>query len=73
MCLGMPAKVIEVTDKTCLVEILGVTREISAELLKDVDIGDYVLVHAGCAISKIDEAEALKTIELFRELKELIP
>ena len=72
MCLGIPGKVIKVEDKTCLVEIMGVSREISIELLKDIKLGDYVLIHAGCAIQKLDEEEAVRTIELFKELKELM-
>ena len=71
MCLGIPGKVIKIENKESLVEILGVSREISLELLKDIKIGDYVIIHAGCAIAKIDEEEALRTIELFEELKEL--
>lgn len=71
MCLGLPGKIIKIYDKACLVEIMGVSREVSIELLKNVNVGDYVLIHAGCAISKIDEEEALKTIELFHELREL--
>lgn len=72
MCLGLPGRVIKIEDKTSLVEVMGVSREVSIELLKNVSIGDYVLVHAGCAITKIDEEEALRTIELFRELRELV-
>lgn len=71
MCLGLPGRIIKIEDKTGLVEILGVSREISMELLKDIKIGDYVLIHAGCAIEKIDEEEALRTIELFKELKKI--
>ena len=71
MCLGIPGKVIKIENKASLVEILGVSREISLDLLKDIKIGDYVIIHAGCAIAKIDEEEALRTIELFEELKEL--
>ncbi len=72
MCLGIPGKIVKIEDGMSLVEIMGISREISVELLKDVKIGDYVLIHAGCAIQKIDEDEALKTIELFREMEELI-
>ncbi|MDF2524426.1 MAG: hydrogenase assembly protein HypC [Clostridiales bacterium] len=72
MCLGIPGKVVKIEDKKCLVEVMGVTREISIELLKYVNLGDYVMIHAGCAISKIDEQEALTTIELFDELRELV-
>ncbi|KNY24927.1 HypC/HybG/HupF family hydrogenase formation chaperone [Pseudobacteroides cellulosolvens] len=71
MCLALPGKIIEIKGKTGLVEMLGVSREVSLELIKDYKPGDYVLVHAGCAISKVDEEEAIKTIELFNELKEM--
>ena len=71
MCLGLPGKIVKIESKTALVEIMGVSREISIELLKEVNIGDYVLIHAGCAIQRLDEEEALKTIELFNELREL--
>jgi len=71
MCLALPGKIIQIEGKTSIVEILGVKREVSMELIKDYEVGEYVLIHAGCAIQKIDEEEAIKTEELFRELKEL--
>jgi len=71
MCLAVPGKVVKISDRTCVVEIMGVSREIFIELLKDVNLGDYVLIHAGCAIQKLDQEEAIKTIELFKELEEL--
>jgi hydrogenase expression/formation protein HypC len=71
MCLGIPGKVIEMKDKSSLVEIMGVSREVSLELLKGINVGDYVLIHAGCAIQKIDEEEAINTLSIFKELKEL--
>ncbi|MDP4092525.1 MAG: HypC/HybG/HupF family hydrogenase formation chaperone [Bacillota bacterium] len=72
MCLAVPGKVIKIENGSGTVEILGVTREVSLELLKDIQIGDYVLIHTGCAIQKLDEDEAIKTIDLFKELKEII-
>jgi hydrogenase expression/formation protein HypC len=72
MCLGIPAKVISINDNSGFVEVMGVSREVSFELLKSVNVGDYVLIHAGCAISVIDKAEAEKTIEIFKELKEIV-
>lgn len=71
MCLGMPAKVVEINGNNCTVEIMGVTSEISIELLENVKVGDYVLVHAGCAIQVLDQEDALNTIEIFKELKEI--
>lgn len=62
MCVGLPAKVAEVRDGMAVVDASGVKRIISAELVEDLNPGDYVMVHAGLAIAKIgsddgDEAE----------------
>ena len=71
MCLAVPGEVKVILGKKALIATLGVEREASIELLKDVKVGDYVIVHAGCAIAKVDEGEALETIKLFKELEEL--
>lgn len=55
MCVGLPAKVVRIQDGMALVDASGARREISAELLSDIDPGDYVMVHAGVAIAKITE------------------
>lgn len=74
MCLGIPAKVVEVRGETAVVEILGVRREVSILLTPDVKPGDYVIVHAGMAIGKLSLEEARKTLELLEEvLRELTP
>ena len=67
MCLAVPMKVTEIVDETAICEIDGVRREGSLMMLDGVEVGDYVLLHAGFAIEKIDPEEALKTIELLRE------
>jgi len=67
MCLGVPMQVIELKDDTAMVELGGVRREISMALVEDCAIGDYVLVHAGFAISKLDATDAEGTIGLLRE------
>lgn len=61
MCVGLPAKVVRIQDGMALVDASGAHREVSAELLSDIDPGDYVMVHAGLAIAKItaEETEAL--------------
>jgi hydrogenase expression/formation protein HypC len=64
MCVGLPARVVKVKDGTALVDASGAKREVSAELLDELDPGDYVMVHAGVAIAKItdddeDETDAL--------------
>ena len=67
MCLAVPAKVICMDGPTARVEIEGNTREANVSLLDDVAVGDYVMLHAGFAISKYDPEEAQKTLELLRE------
>lgn len=57
MCVGLPAKVVRIQDGMALVDASGARREVSAELLSDIDPGDYVMVHAGVAIAKITEDE----------------
>jgi hydrogenase assembly chaperone HypC/HupF len=71
MCLGLPARVVSIEGNIGNVEMMGVTNKVSIELLENVKVGDYVLVHAGCAIQVLDEEEALKTIDIFNEIKEL--
>jgi hydrogenase expression/formation protein HypC len=66
MCLAVPMKVTEIVDSTAICEVDGVRREGSLMMLDDVAVGDYVLLHAGFAIEKIDPEEALKTLEVFR-------
>lgn len=55
MCVGLPAKVVRIQDGMALVDASGARREVSAELLSDIDPGDYVMVHAGVAIARITE------------------
>jgi len=68
MCLAVPGRVVCIKGGNCMVDVLGALREASLELLDGVNVGDYVLVHAGCAIQKLDKEEALKTLELCREV-----
>jgi hydrogenase expression/formation protein HypC len=67
MCLAIPSKVIEINDQMATVEIDGIRRSASLMLLDNVQLNDYVIIHAGFAIHKIDPVEAEHTIELFRE------
>ena len=57
MCVGLPAKILTMKDGMAVVDAHGAKREISAELLEDLEPGDYVMVHAGIAIAKITEEE----------------
>ena len=70
MCLAVPMKLIRRDDLAGEVELDGVRREVSLLMLPDVQLGDFVLIHAGFAIGKVDEAEAEATIALLREIGE---
>lgn len=69
MCLAMPALVVEIgSADQAVVELDGVKKEISLALVDGVEVGDYVIVHVGYALQKLDTDEALKTLELFAEM-----
>ena len=71
MCLAVPMKVVSIANDLAIAEIDGVRREASLMMLnEDADVGDYVLIHAGFAISKLDEEAALETLALMRECLE---
>jgi len=72
MCLAVPALVKSIEGFEAEVDIGGVSRRASIMLTPDVKAGDYVLLHTGYAIHVIDEAEALETLRLFREIAESI-
>jgi len=71
MCLGIPAKIVRIDEVMAEVDVGGVKRKISIQLLQDVRIGEYVLLHAGFAIQRIDEKEARKTLKLVEEINEV--
>jgi len=76
MCLGVPGKILEFFDtqgvRMARVEFGGIVREVCLQCLPDTAIGDYVIVHVGFAISKIDEAEAARTYQLLEEMGQLM-
>ncbi|MDB5657176.1 MAG: hydrogenase assembly chaperone hypC/hupF [Tardiphaga sp.] len=72
MCLAIPAEVIELLpDSMARVSIDGVTKVVSLALVDHVAVGDYVLLHVGFALSRIDQQEALETLGILREMGEL--
>jgi hydrogenase expression/formation protein HypC len=73
MCLAIPAQVKSVDGIEAEVEVGGVSRTISVMLTPEAKAGDYVYVHTGFAISVVDEAEALESLRLLRELAETYP
>lgn len=72
MCLSIPSKIVEIDkDNMATVDTMGIKRMVSLDLMLDeVGIGDYILIHVGFAMSKIDEAEALQSLEVYQEMLE---
>jgi hydrogenase expression/formation protein HypC len=68
MCLAVPAKILEITGDKAIAEFGGVKREVMVNLLANVKVGDYVIVHTGFAIETLDEREALETLKLWKEI-----
>ncbi|MBD3824772.1 MAG: HypC/HybG/HupF family hydrogenase formation chaperone [Epsilonproteobacteria bacterium] len=72
MCLSIPSKVtkIDKANKTATVDTMGVSREASLDLMEEgsVNIGDYVLIHIGFIMNKIDEEDAMASIETYKEI-----
>ena len=71
MCLAVPMKLIKINGVTGIAEIGGLQREIGLLLVDNANVGDYVIVHAGYAIQKLDEKEAFKTIALLESYHEM--
>ena len=69
MCLAIPAQVVEISgNETAIVELGGIRKPISTALLDEVAVGDYVIVHVGYALERLNVAEAEETLRLFAEL-----
>jgi hydrogenase expression/formation protein HypC len=71
MCLALPARVVEVhPGQVATVDLDGVRRKVSTALLEEIAVGDYVILHVGFALSRLDQAEAEATLNLFASLAE---
>jgi len=71
MCLAIPAQVVELLpDEMAVVDLAGVCKSISLSLVEEVAVGDYVIVHVGYALQKLDPDEAAQTLALFAEWRE---
>lgn len=69
MCLAIPARIVEIEDnRMASIDIMGVTRKVSLDLVPEAVVGDHVLVHAGFALQVVDEEYANETLELLKEL-----
>lgn len=80
MCLAIPGRVVSVNEpttpeavleRTGVVDFGGVRKEVNLGLVPDASVGDYVIVHVGFAISKMDEAEAQQTLQYLREMDDI--
>ena len=71
MCLGIPGKIVSINGDLAEVDFSGVAREVSLLLCPEVHEGDYVLVHVGFAIQRLEEKEALETLELLSEMERI--
>lgn len=72
MCLSIPSKVVEIDeDNVATVDTMGIKRKVSLDLInEEVHINDYVLIHIGYAMQKIDKEDALSSLELYQEIIE---
>ena len=69
MCLAVPLKLIEINGKYAIGEAMGMTRQLRVDFIKDPQVGDYVMVHAGFAIERLPEGQALADLEAWEEME----
>ena len=72
MCLAIPLKLIEINGNTAVGEALGMRREIRVDFIPEPKLGDYVIVHAGFAIERLGEAQALEDLEAWKEMRDVL-
>ena len=72
MCLAIPSKIVKIENNVATIDVDGVRRQASLLLVENPEVGDYVIVHAGFAINKINEKDALESLNLIREAASLI-
>jgi hydrogenase expression/formation protein HypC len=72
MCLAIPSKIVKIENNVATIDVDGVRREASLLILENPKVGDYVIVHAGFAIHKINEEDAMESLRLIREAVSLI-
>ena len=72
MCLAVPLKLIEINGKTATGEAMGMTRQLRVDFIKDPQVGDYVMVHAGFAIERLPEGQALADLEAWEEMEDAL-
>lgn len=73
MCLAIPSKIVRIENDIAIIEVEGIVKKASLLLLQDARVGDYVIVHTGFAIHRIEEIEAAETLKLLGEVAALGP
>lgn len=72
MCLALPARIEQlIAEDSAIINLGGVRKEISLALVEHIEVGDYVIVHAGYALQKLDQDEAERTLLLFAQMSEM--
>ncbi len=72
MCLAIPSKITRIENEMATIDVDGVQRQASLLLLENAGVGDYVIVHAGFAIQKVDEQAAMETLQFLREAADYV-
>jgi hydrogenase expression/formation protein HypC len=72
MCLAVPLRLIEINGKDAVGEAMGMRRAVRVDFIPEPELGDYVMVHAGFAIERLEEAQALEDLETWEELRDAI-
>ena len=72
MCLAIPLQLIEINGNTAVGEALGMKRAIRVDFITEPKVGDYVIVHAGFAIERLGEAQALEDLEAWEEMRDVL-
>ena len=72
MCLAIPMKIINIEGTIATAEVDGITRQARLDLLPEAGLGDFILIHAGLAISRLDPEDAAETLALMREMADAI-
>lgn len=70
MCVAIPAKVIKIYENESLVDFGKIKKRVNTFFIEDIKVGDYVLIHAGCAVEKISAKEAIETIKVFKMISD---
>ena len=72
MCLAIPLQLLEINDNTAIGEAMGMRREIRVDFIENPQVGDYVIVHAGFAIERLPEQQALNDLEAWEEVRDAL-